>query len=92
VSASDILQLVSIVLGCILIPLAGYYVKRTADREQELVDLRLKILSVEKDIAAINSNCQRHQAWMEATSNTQQRMDRNIARLCQKGGVDYEEA
>lgn len=67
-------------VSLVIVPSVGWLVR-------EVLTLRGKMIEIQIRQDNMRENCDRHQIWNGEMQKTVSRMDKNIARLCQKNGV-----
>ena len=71
---------IMLAVSLVIIPSVAWLVR-------EVLSLRGKMIEMETRQENMRENCTRHQIWNGEMQKTVSRMDKNIARLCQKNGV-----
>jgi len=80
---SLLLSLVPALISAVVVPSVAWLVK-------EVLSLRVRIATLEAQIEDMQSDCSRHQAWQSEIQKTVGRTDRNVARLCERAGVQFD--
>lgn len=69
-----------VIVSAIVIPSVGWLVR-------EVLRMRLKLAELDVRLTGREAECQRHQKWAGTMQETLSRIERAVARLCQKAGV-----
>ena len=75
---------ISLAVGAVLAPSVAWLVK-------EVLDLRGKMIQLGTRQTNMNRECDRHQRWSDQLQKSINRIERNVARLCQAMGVKESE-
>jgi hypothetical protein len=70
-------------VSCVVVPTVGWLIR-------EVLSLRKDILKIQHAIAAQQELCSERKIELTRGQATMTRLDRNLVRLCQHAGVDYE--
>jgi len=80
---SLLLAVIPVLLSAVIVPSVAWLVK-------EVLALRIKLVALETRVEAMSSNCLQHHRWQEEISSAVTRTDRNVARLCESAGVQFD--
>jgi len=78
-----LLSLMPVLLSAVICPSVAWLIR-------EVLSLRVRIATLEAQIEDMQTDCSRHQAWQSELQKTVGRTDRNVARLCERAGVQFD--